>query len=536
MVTFAELVRARADDDNVALRFEDDAWTYREWVRECATRASLFASMQVDGPPHFGLLLENVPDFTMWTGAAALSGATMVGLNPTRRGAELARDITHTQCPLVITDAANRPLLEGLDLGAANDRVLVIDDPAYATLLAPHRDALLPEVAVEESTQLLLLFTSGTSGAPKAVICSHGRLHRISSGILALTDLTADDVSYVSMPLFHSNALFVGWGPALVAGATVALRRKFSASGFLPDVRKFGATFFNYVGKPLTYVVATPEQPDDADNPLIRGYGNEGAEADVRRFAERFACRLTDGFGSTESGLSISRVDGMPAGALGVALDTVKVMNQDTGEECPPARFDADGKLLNADEATGELVNHAPPSFEGYWDNDEANAERMRNGAYWSGDLAYRDDAGFFYFAGRSVDWMRVDGENFAGAPIERIVMRHPDVLLAAVYGVPDPGVGDRVMVSVQLASGATFDPDAFAAFLGAQRDLGPKWVPTFVRVVGAFPMTETNKVLKRELVRERFDTRDPIWWRPDRDLTYVPLDAPSSTGPKEAP
>jgi fatty-acyl-CoA synthase len=425
----------------------------------------------------------------------------------------------------MVTDAANRPLLDGLELGAANDRVLVIDDPAYAVRLAPHHDAPLPDRSVDESTQLLLLFTSGTSGAPKAVICSHGRLHRIASGIRALTDLTADDVSYVSMPLFHSNALFVGWGPALVAGATVALRRRFSASGFLPDVRKFGATFFNYVGKPLTYVVATPEQPDDADNPLVRGYGNEGAEADVRRFAARFACKLTDGFGSTETGVSISRVEGMPAGALGVAPETVKVVNPETGEECPPARFDGDGKLLNADEATGELVNYAPPSFEGYWDNEEANAERMRDGAYWSGDLAYRDDAEFFYFAGRSVDWMRVDGENFAGAPIERIVMRHPGVLLAAVYGVPDPGVGDRVMVSLQLVPGATFDPDGFAAFLAEQRDLSPKWAPTFVRVVDTFPMTETNKILKRELVRQHLDTPDPIWWRPDRDLTYVPLD-----------
>ena len=381
---------------------------------------------------------------------------------------------------------------------------------------------------VDESTQLLLLFTSGTSGAPKAVICSHFRLNRIANGIVAQTDLTADDVSYVSMPLFHSNALFVGWGPAVVAAGTVALRRRFSASGFLPDVRKFGATFFNYVGKPLTYVVATPEQPDDADNPLRRGYGNEGAEADVLRFAERFDCTLTDGFGSTETGLSIVRVEGMPAGSLGVA-PTVKVMNPDTGEECPPARFDGDGKLLNAEEATGELVNYAPPSFEGYWDNDEANAERMRDGAYWSGDLGYRDDAGFFYFAGRSVDWMRVDGENFAGAPIERIVMRHPDVQLAVVYGVPDPGVGDRVMAVVQLVPGATFDPEGFAAFLAGERDLGPKWVPTFVRVVDTFPMTETNKVLKRELVLERFATEDPLWWRPGRDLTYVPFD-PSST------
>jgi fatty-acyl-CoA synthase len=530
MATFAEHVRARADDDNVALLFEDDSWTYREWVRESAARAALFAAMQVEGAPHVGLLLENVPDFTMWTGAAAVSGATMVGLNPTRRGAELARDITHTECQLVVTDAANRPLLDGLDLGAANERVLVIDAPEYDALLAPHRDVPLPDVTVDESTQLLLLFTSGTSGAPKAVICSHGRLDRVSRGLVALNELTADDVSYVSMPLFHSNALFVGWGPALVAGATVALRRRFSASGFLSDVRKFGATFFNYVGKPLTYVVATPERPDDADNPLRRGYGNEGAEADVQRFQERFACKLTDGFGSTETGLSISRVEGMPPGSLGVA-PAVKVMNPDTGEECPPAQFDHDGKLLNADEATGELVNYAPPSFEGYWKNDEANAERMRDGAYWSGDLGYRDADGYFYFAGRSVDWMRVDGENFAGAPIERIVMRHPGVLLAAVYGVPDPGVGDRVMASVQLVPGAEFDAEGFAAFLAQQRDLGPKWVPTYVRVVDAFPMTETNKILKRELVRQRFDTADALWWRPGKNLTYVPFDP----GAKEA-
>ncbi|HEU5308740.1 MAG TPA: AMP-binding protein [Acidimicrobiia bacterium] len=529
MTTFAEHVRARADDDRVALRFEDDSWTYREWVRECAARAALFDAMRVGSAPHIGLLLENVPDFTMWTGAAAVAGATVVGLNPTRRGTELARDVTHTECQIVVTDATNRPLLDDLDLGAATGRVLVVDDPAYADVLAPHRDARLPDVHVDPSTQLLLLFTSGTSGAPKAVICSHARLNRIANGIASMTELHADDVSYISMPLFHSNALFVGWGPALVVGATVALRRRFSASGFLPDVRKFGATFFNYVGKPLTYVVATPERPDDADNPLVRGYGNEGAEADIRRFEARFACRLTDGFGSTETGLSISRVDGMPPGALGVAT-TVKVMNPDTGEECPRAVFDADGRLLNADEATGELVNFAPPTFEGYWRNEEANAERLRDGAYWSGDLGYRDSDDYFYFAGRSADWMRVDGENFAGAPIERIVARHPDVLLAAVYGVPAPDVGDRVMTAIQLVPGARFDADDFASFLAAQRDLGPKWVPTYVRVVDTFPMTETNKVLKRELARQRFDTTDELWWRPGRDLAYVPFDPANGT------
>ena len=168
--------------------------------------------------------------------------------------------------------------------------------------------------------------------------------------------LVPSDVTYASMPLFHSAALFTAWGPTIAAGATLALRRRFSASAFLPDVRKFGATYFNYVGKPLAYILDTPELPDDGDNPLQRGFGNEGNEADVRRFEARFNCPLTDGYGQTETGASIGRVPGTPVGSLGKGTDDVKVINPETGEECPPARFDDDGKLLNAEEATGEIV------------------------------------------------------------------------------------------------------------------------------------------------------------------------------------
>jgi fatty-acyl-CoA synthase len=159
--------------------------------------------------------------------------------------------------------------------------------------------------------------------------------------------------------------------------------------------------------------------------------------------------------------------------------------------------------------------------FEGYWNNDEANAARVRDGYYWTGDLAYRDEAGWFYFAGRDFEWLRVDGENFAAAPIERIVSRHPDVVLAAVYAVPAVDVGDEVMVALQLRPGATFDPDAFDSFLGAQADLGTKWSPRFVRVTDALPVTETSKVLKRVLRRERWETDDPIWWRAERRGAY---------------
>ncbi|CAB4863682.1 unannotated protein [freshwater metagenome] len=521
MPTFADHVLARADDDNPAVLFEDQRWTYREWVAECAARAALFQQMQVPGAPHIGVLLENVPDFTMWLGAAALLGATVVGINPTRRGAELARDITYTECQLIVTESSQVHLLDGLDLGAANGRVLVIDHDGYAQALASHRGVTPTAASYPPETQYLLLFTSGTSGAPKAVITSHGRLHNVAGAMMGLTSLSHDDITYISMPLFHSNALFTAWAPSVVAGAAVALRRTFSASGFLPDVRRYGATYFNYVGKPLAYVLATPEQPDDADNTLRRGYGNEAAEADLVRFQQRFGCTLSDGYGQTETGASIIRVPGMPAGALGVGAPTIRVLNADTGQECPRAEFDENGRLLNADECIGEIVNGTRGTFEGYWNNPEANAERLRNGAYWTGDLAYRDVEGFFYFAGRSADWIRVDGENFSGAPIERILMRYPGVVLTAAYGVPDVEVGDRVMCALQLNDGLVFAPDAFATFLTQQADMGSKWAPTFVRIVRDFPMTQTNKILKRELVKEQWRVDDEIWWRPGKALRY---------------
>src|ERR1700691_5897337 len=118
--------------------------------------------------------------------------------------------------------------------------------------------------------------------------------------IAQMLSLGAQDFCYVAMPMFHSNALTSGWAPALAAGATVALPSsgRFSASGFLPDVRRHGVTYFNYVGKPLSYILATPEQPDDADNTLRRVFGNEAAEADITRFADRFGCLVVDSYGS----------------------------------------------------------------------------------------------------------------------------------------------------------------------------------------------------------------------------------------------
>ena len=514
-MTMRELLLARAEDDGPALLFEDERYSWREYFHACCERAEALLAWRRPGPFHVGVLLENVPEYLFMTGAATLAGATVVGINPTRRGAGLERDIRHTDCQILVTEHRHAELLEGLDLGVPEDRRFDVASPAWREAIARFKGAGPPRIEADPRAIYMLIFTSGTTGEPKAAICSSLRTAMAGKILSQTRGLTSRDVGYLAMPLFHSNAHMAGLGPILAAGGTVSMRRKFSASAFLPDVRKFGVTYFNYVGKPLTYILATPERPDDADNTLRIAFGNEGADHDLGRFAARFGCEVIDSYGSTEGGIAISRTTDMPAGALGVAAPGTLILDPETKQECPRAIFAADGRLANAKEAIGEIASsETAKSFEGYWRNDEANKERTREGIYWSGDLGYRDAAGFFYFAGRNMDWLRVDGENFAAGPIERILVRHPDIALAAVYAVPNADVGDDGMAALILRPGACFDPAGFAAFLAEQRDLGTKMAPRYVRIAETLPSTETNKILKRVLRDERWECGDPVWLR----------------------
>lgn len=514
-MTMRDLLLARANDDSPALLFEDQTWSWREFVAACCERAALLQTMRQPGPFHVGVLLENVPEYLFLSGAAVLSGATLVGINPTRRGAGLERDIRHTDCQLLITEDRHLPLLDGLDLGLPPERQFDIASPAWREALIPHQGAGIPDAEQDQSSVYMLIFTSGTTGEPKAAICSSARVAAAGIFLAEMRSLVPDSVGYLVMPLFHSNAHMAGFASILAAGGSIVLRRKFSASGFLPDVRRYGVTYFNYVGKPLTYILATPESEDDADNTLVMAFGNEGAEHDMARFATRFGCEVVDSYGSTEGGIAIRRTPDTPAGALGVAMPGTLILDPETGKECPRARFGEDGRIVNAEEAIGEIADtEAAQNFEGYWRNEEANQERTRAGIYWSGDLGYRDEAGFFFFAGRSMDWLRVDGENIAAGPIERILCRNDDIALSAVYAVPNADVGDDCMASLILRSGRDFDPASFAKFLSEQSDLGTKMAPRYVRVADSLPSTETNKILKRVLRDQRWECEDPVWIR----------------------
>jgi fatty-acyl-CoA synthase len=534
MLTIGDLVRARTGDERVGLRFEDSSWTWAEIVDHAVQRAAFFrAHAPADAPFHVGVLLDNVPEFWFILCGAALAGATVVGINPTRRGAELARDIAHTDCAFVLTETAQLDLFEAAGNVVAPGGVFVVDSAEWTDAIAPFAGAEPGADGPAPADTFMLIFTSGTTGAPKAVRMGHARLAAYGGKLAEMFALGPDDVCYSVMPLFHSNAAVAGFANILAAGATGVLRRRFSATNFLPDVRRHGVTFFNYVGKPLSYILATPEQPDDADNSLRIAFGNEAAPLDIDRFAQRFGCIVADGYGSTEGGLNMSRTPDTPKGSLGLPVAPIRalILDPETSQECPPGRFDETGRLVNADVAIGEIVNpDGGGGFEGYYNNAEADAERVRDGVYWTGDLGFRDAQGFFYFAGRSGDWLRVDGENFAATPVELVLARHPDVVLAAVYAVPSVEVGDEVMTALHLRAGVAFDPDEFVAFLGAQSDLSPKSIPRFVRVTEGLPSTATQKVLKRVLRHEHWECDDPVWWRPDRAWEFQLLSPEAAT------
>jgi fatty-acyl-CoA synthase len=520
-----ELIAGRLDDQRPCLVFEDQSWTWAEYAQECVDRANLLLQRRVEGPFHIGVLLDNVPDFVMLLGAAALSGAVIIGLNPTRRGLELARDVSHTDCQLIVTEQCYRASLDDIGDIVPPERILDINDAAWASALASVAGKPVPDVTLTPEDLFMLIFTSGTSGNPKAVRCTHAKITTPGTAVVGHLQLTREDRAYLSMPLFHSACVMAGWSPTIVSGASMAMRRKFSASSFIDDVRRYGCTWFNYIGKPLAYVLATPERPNDLDNPLRVAMGNESTHADVKRFSERFGLHVFDGYGATESGLNILRTPETPPNAMGPLPEGVAVLHQETGGPAAIAKFDEDGRLLNGPEAIGEMVNtQGPGAFLGYYGDEEAEHERVRGGMYRSGDLAYVDENGFAYFAGRTSDWLRVDGENLATAPIERLILRHPEVAQVAVYGVPNPDAGDDVMASLVLKEGATFDPEEFARFLAAQADLGTKWTPRYVRITSELPLTQTNKVLKRVLVEQRWRTEDSMWWRPARETAYRPM------------
>ncbi|MHC4390348.1 MAG: AMP-binding protein, partial [Planctomycetota bacterium] len=385
------------------------------------------------------------------------------------------------------------------------------------------------------------------------VSCSHMLLLGAEALTKLRLGLTRADRGYICMPLFHSNAWYLGVMPLLAAGGSFVVRRRFSASGFEQDLLDYGVTYMNYVGQPIHYILqaleakygsgdeVTAALAKDPRNKFRIAHGNGAPAIDRKKLVRYFGMEhVYELYGSTEATISTLVKPGDPLDSVGAAKKSIVILGE--GDRvCEPGLPDPNGQLTNYDAAVGEICRKITTDnifFQGYYKREGATNNKYRGGYYRSGDLGHiRIVRGkrYLYFNGRTDDWIRKDGENFSAKSVTEHVLEHPDVELAAVYGVPAPVADELVVAAVQLREGAQLDPELWLAwFQGRAKNEGmdEKWVPDFVRVVDRFTMTETQKILIRPLKREGIDVVThpdlQIYFRRRGDTTYRPLDARS--------
>ena len=536
-----------------ALLSRNDNLTYRE----LAERSKRYAQWALRQGLSFGdvvcLLMPNCPEYVaIWLGITRVGGVVSL-LNTNLVGDSLAHAIRIVApkhvivgAPLVEAFAAVVPKLspeiQAWTHGENRRGLSRIDDEfeGRAGDSLTGSEYRPPTIA----DRALYIYTSGTTGLPKAVNVSHFRLMQWSHWFAGMMDTRPDDRIYNCLPMYHSVGGVVAVGAALVNGASVVLRERFSASGFWDDVVESKCTIFQYIGELCRYLVNTPPRTPDAQHQLRLACGN-GMRAEVwEEFQRRFQIpQILEFYAATEGNFSLYNCEGR-VGAIGKIPSFLKHrlsmalvrFDFETGE---PIRneegFCIRCSTNEAGEAIGQILDDgtsAAGRFEGYADKAATEKKILRNvfanGDAWfrTGDLMRKDESGFFYFVDRIGDTFRWKGENVSTYEVAATVCKFPGVVEAVVYGVEVPGTEGRAGM-VAAVVGKDFDPDSFRQHLVERL---PDYArPLFLRILAKIEATGTFKQNKQDLLRESYDpaaTADPIYFNDSVRESFAKVDA----------
>jgi carnitine-CoA ligase len=466
--------------DKVWLLHEDQRYTYAEAAERIGAIAAALAER---GIGHGDLVLataRNDPAYLFTWLAVVRLGAIFVPANPKGTAAELAGLAEQTQPRLIVADqelAGERP-------------TVLVEELADA----PAADA--PRATVEAGDPAVLIPTSGTTGRSKLVTQTHRAYAWAGEGFPYWMRLTADDRLMTSLPLFHINAPAYSILGSVGAGASIVLLPRFSASGFLDAARRYGATEFNAIGAMLEILMSQPERPDDADTPLRLCYtGPSPTRERQLEIEERFGLEIVCGYGLSETPYALIWPHGQrPYGTLGTVRQhpTLGTVNE--------ARVVEDGREVAVGEV-GELQLRNPAVMLGYWGMPEETAEVLVDGWLRTGDLVRREPDGLYTFVTRRKEVIRRRGENLAPAEVEAALADHPDVVEAAVIGVPSELTEEEVKSFVVLREGAGVEPGDLREHAAGR--LARFKVPRYVEVVDELPHTPTGRVAKHRLPAE---------------------------------
>lgn len=549
--------QARAQGARPFLVYGDERYSYAE----VDARANQFAhAMRARGlgPGDVcAMALENRPEFFFaWFGLAKI-GAVAAFINTQVSGRPLAHAIEATGAKAVIVGEECLPnfaATEGLPAvmqwllpdaeKPAPAELRRVGDTAFAEAIASaSRDAFPrePRAPLTAETPALLIFTSGTTGLPKAARYSHMRWMSSGDVMVDTIDATADDVFYCFLPLYHGAAATSVTSTALKAGATIVVRRKFSTREFWNDVRRYGITVCQYIGEICRYLLNQPPTDRDREHTLRCMMGAGLTPESWLRWVDRFGpIQIFEGWGSTEANTNLINVDNR-IGSCGRVPYWEKTnfrlvrYDLESGEHVRDARgFYLLCRPGEIGEGIGYIVDHPDIGggrFEGYTSAEATEKKILRNvfvegDAYWSsGDLLRYDEDGYFYFVDRIGDTFRWKSENVSTMEVADALSDYPGAELINIYGVQVPGHEGRAgMAAVVMQDGHRFDPASFYALTEARL---PRYAaPLFVRVSQAADLTTTFKLRKVDLQRQGYDPTafdDPLYVRSEADRTYLP-------------
>ena len=459
------------------------------------------------------VMLPNGLEICLTWFALSRLGAVNVFINTAYKGDFLRHLLDNSEARLILIAAEFLPSLAaieeeipaletaivlgeaGVETRAAFKRIELLPYDEAAGVNPPLRPAVPVEREVVYQDIGAIMYTSGTTGPSKGVLMPHAHLYLFGHGEVENLRLSEDDVYYICMPLFHANALVMQLYGSLIAGCKVLIAPRFSASGWLNDVRAHGATVTNTLGVMTEFIFRQPERPEDADNAL-RLICAVPAPPEIREaFEQRFNTRLIEGYGMTEVNIPLYHpLDGpYRSGSCGKLYERffdVRVVDPDTDLELPPGEM-------------GELVVRPlePYCFmQGYNRMPDKTVEAWRNFWFHTGDAVKMDEDGYFYFIDRIKDCIRVRGENVSSYEIEAILADFPGVAEVAAIAVKSDIAGgeDEIKACIVPEPGVEISPEALLDFC---RERMPHFaVPRYLEFTEALPKTPTEKVRKAQL------------------------------------
>jgi crotonobetaine/carnitine-CoA ligase len=450
---------------------------------------------------HVCLFLPNCPEFLyLWFGLAKIGGV-MVPLNVSLRGDGLKYIINHCDAKWIFV---NERLYDPYafvekDLVGIEKRIWHSEGATapegFGSLdvLMEAADENSPStVDIADGDPLGIIYTSGTTGPPKGAMISH--FNYLNTGKVWTEDTLQyrnDDVYFTTLPLFHANAQMFTTMGSLHSGRPYVLRERFSASKFFDEIRRYGATIFNYIGGMLTMLMKQPEREDDTDNPARITFGGAAPRELWEDFEKRFNLTIIEGYGLTESGgmCLCNPPDNIKVGSIGKPISF-----------CDVAIWDENNQEVPKGESGEIVVKEKTPytMFLGYYKQPDKTDEAWDGGWFHTGDRGYEDENGYFHFMDRVKDCIRRRGENISSFDIEKIVNSHPKVLESAAVAVPSELGEDEVKIFVILQPDETLKPEELLEF--CEERMAYFMVPRYVEYIKEFPKTPTERTQKFEL------------------------------------